>query len=204
MLYVNENNEPITEENIEPDWNIWTTEYIEESEKYDIIRHCRRLTDKEINIRKEMELQGIRSAQMNTALQFFVAQAELTDAQALQVSTFYSEWDGDNVDYKEGERRRYLTNLYRCKQNHTSQKHQTPDLIPAIWYLVPPEEETGTIDNPIRIPDNFSSMVYTKGKYYIEDGVIYLMNRDGMKEGEEIFLTFKPSQLVGQYFEIAA
>ena len=45
-------------------------------------------------------------------------------------------------------------------------------------------------------------MEYTKGKYYSEDGTIYLMNREGMADGETIVLHFLPSQLVGQYFEV--
>ncbi len=45
-------------------------------------------------------------------------------------------------------------------------------------------------------------MVYVKGKYYLEDDKKYLMNRQGMEDGEEISLTFKPSQLIGQYFKL--
>ena len=45
-------------------------------------------------------------------------------------------------------------------------------------------------------------MEYIKGKYYAENESIYLMNRQGMAEGESITLYYLPSQLVGQYFEI--
>ena len=31
---------------------------------------------------------------------------------------------------------------------------------------------------------------------------LYLMNRQGMAEGESIVLHYTPSQLVGQYFEV--
>ena len=47
-----------------------------------------------------------------------------------------------------------------------------------------------------------ASMEYVKGKYYIENGVIYLMNRQGMADGESIVLHYTPSQLVGIYFEV--
>ena len=46
-------------------------------------------------------------------------------------------------------------------------------------------------------------MEYTKGKYYIEDSTIYLMNRAGMQDGESVTLYYLPSQLVGEYFEVA-
>ena len=35
-----------------------------------------------------------------------------------------------------------------------------------------------------------------------ENGTIYLMNRQGMADGESIVLHYTPSQLVGQYFEV--
>ena len=78
----------------------------------------------------------------------------------------------------------------------------TPDLIPALWDIINGDSEKGTIGNPIIIPEVVSSMEYEYGKYYLEDGVLYLMNREGMKEGDKISLTFKPSQLVGHYFKV--
>ena len=44
-------------------------------------------------------------------------------------------------------------------------------------------------------------MEYIKGKYYAENESIYLMNRQGMAEGESVTLYYLPSQLVGIYFE---
>lgn len=60
-------------------------------------------------------------------------------------------------------------------------------------------EHGGTLEDPIPA---VASMEYIKGKYYIEDGTIYLMNRQGMAEGESIVLHYTPSQLVGIYFEV--
>lgn len=68
----------------------------------------------------------------------------------------------------------------------------------SIWTAID-VEHAGTIDDPIPA---VAGMEYTKGKYYIEDGTIYLMNRQGMAEGEKITLQYLPSQLVGQYFEV--
>lgn len=123
-----------------------------------------------------------------------------TDKEAYTMRYLYEEWAPD-TDYIDGDRRLYKGNLYKCKQNHTSQKEHTPDLIPALWDIINGDPEKGTKENPIIIPDEVSSMVYVKGKYYSEDGVLYLMNREGMEDGEEISLTFKPSQLIGHYFE---
>lgn len=124
-----------------------------------------------------------------------------TDDEAYIMRYLYDPWKADTA-YEVGDRRLHNDILYKCKQKHTSQAQHTPDLIPAIWDIVNPDSSKGTIDNPIEIPSNFSSMVYVKGKYYIEDGKIYLMNREGMKDGEEISLSHKPSQLVGHYFKL--
>lgn len=122
-----------------------------------------------------------------------------TDTDAYAMRYLYEEWAPD-TDYITGDRRLYKDDLYKCKQNHTSQKEHTPDLVPALWDIINADPEKGTKDNPIIIPDEVSSMVYVKGKYYLENGVLYLMNREGMADGEEVSLTFKPSQLVDTYF----
>lgn len=124
----------------------------------------------------------------------------LDDTDAYEVRYLYDKWEPDK-DYITGDRKRYGDNLYKCKQDHKSQAQYPPDLIPAIWDIIA-EEQQGTIDDPIIVPDTISSMVYVKGKYYLESGVLYLMNREGMEDGEEISLTFKPSQLVGHYFKV--
>ena len=61
------------------------------------------------------------------------------------------------------------------------------------------ETHAGTLEDPIPAAANLE---YVKGKYYIENDVIYLMNRAGMADGETVVLQFVPSQLIGQYFEV--
>lgn len=67
----------------------------------------------------------------------------------------------------------------------------------AIWTAID-IEHAGTLEDPIPAA---AGMEYVKGKYYIENNVIYLMNRQGMADGESVVLQYLPSQLVGQYFE---
>lgn len=124
----------------------------------------------------------------------------LSDENAYEVRYLYDPWEPD-TDYDVGDRRLNGDVLYKCKQNHTSQAIYPPNLIPAIWDIIA-KENKGTIDDPIPIPEPFSSMEYVKGKYYIENNVIYLMNRPGMEDGESISLTYKPSQLIGHYFKV--
>lgn len=124
-----------------------------------------------------------------------------SDKNAYVMRYMYDEWMPD-TDYRVDDREFYKDNLYKCKQNHTSQAEHTPDLVPALWDLINPDDTKGTKENPIEVPEPFSSMIYIKGKYYLEDGKIYLMNREGMSDGEEISLTFKPSALINVYFAL--
>lgn len=123
----------------------------------------------------------------------------LPDTQAAEVKTLYPIWkEGEAVSI---DARRYYPPtdmLYKCSQAHTTQADWTPDAATSLWTPLD-VEHAGTIDDPIPA---VSSMEYVKGKYYSEDGTIYLMNREGMVDGETIVLHFLPSQLVGQYFEV--
>ena len=121
----------------------------------------------------------------------------LSDNLALKYTAMYPSWSA-GITVSEGQRYQYSDRLYKVIQAHTTQADWTPDITPAMWTVID-EEHTGTIDDPIPAVVN---MEYTKGLYYIEDGVIYLMNRQGMADGEKITLAYLPSQLVGHYFEV--
>lgn len=94
-------------------------------------------------------------------------------------------------------------NLYKLSCNDQTANgtlildNWTPADAPSIWTAIDIEHE-GTLEDPIPA---VAGMEYIKGKYYIEDGTIYLMNRQGMADGESVVLHYLPSQLVGQYFE---
>lgn len=123
----------------------------------------------------------------------------LPDTQAAEVKTLYPVWkEGEAVPI---DARRYYPPtdmLYKCSQAHTTQADWTPNVATSLWTPLD-VEHTGTLEDPIPA---VSGMEYVKGKYYSEDGTIYLMNREGMVDGETIVLHFLPSQLVGQYFEV--
>ena len=121
----------------------------------------------------------------------------LSDNQALKYRAMYPLWTV-GIAVTEGQRYQYSDRLYKVIQAHTTQADWTPDITPAMWTVID-EEHTGTIDDPIPAVVN---MEYTKGLYYIEDGIIYLMNRQGMADGEKITLAYLPTQLVGHYFEV--
>lgn len=129
---------------------------------------------------------------------------ELTDAQAITVKAIYPEYDPNGVLYPSYFKVQYNGALYKCQQEHTSQPGWEPGVAPSLWVLVETGEQAGTKGDPIPVPDTVTTagMEYEKGKYYSEGGTVYLMNRQGMSEGEKATLYSPPSALVGQYFEI--
>ena len=120
-----------------------------------------------------------------------------SDDNALKVIDLFPTWT-EGIEVKAECRYQYNGRLYKCVQAHTTQSDWTPDITPALWTVID-IEHSGTLEDPIPA---VASMEYIKGKYYIENGTIYLMNRQGMAEGESIVLHYTPSQLVGQYFEV--
>ena len=120
-----------------------------------------------------------------------------TDENAVKVIDLYPVWTV-GISVAKDSRYQYNGKLYKCVQAHTTQADWTPNVTPALWTVID-VAHAGTIDDPIPAS---AGMEYIKGLYYIEDGVIYLMNRQGMAEGETITLHYLPSQLVGQYFEV--
>lgn len=132
-------------------------------------------------------------------LKSFIKAARLIvdDDTALVGRELYPVW-GENISVSAGDRYQYNDKLYKCVQAHTTQESWTPDLTPALWAVID-VAHTGTIDDPIPAS---RGMEYVRGLYYIENDVIYLMNRQGMQDGESVTLQYVPSELVGQYFEV--
>ena len=137
----------------------------------------------------------------HTDLVAFLKAARLTadDNTALTGMELYPVW-AVGIAVAKDSRYQYNGKLYKCVQAHTTQADWTPDVTPALWTVID-VTHAGTIDDPIPA---VAGMEYTKGLYYTENGVIYLMNRQGMAEGETIILQYLPSQLVGHYFEVVS
>ena len=128
-----------------------------------------------------------------------------TDENALKVIDLCPVWDigiAITQDMINKGQNRYQDNgkLYKCIQPHTTQADWRPESTPALWTLID-VTHTGTIDDPIPA---VAGMEYAYGKYYIEGETVYICKRTGEAEGGTIVLQFLPSQLVGQYFEIAS
>ena len=120
------------------------------------------------------------------------------DNTALRMTEFYPEWNGligqtvDKAEYKF----QYNGKLYKTiPANHTFQADWVPGVGTEALYIRIDEEHAGTLADPIPYDGN---MALETGKYYIQDDVIYLCNRDTVNP------VYNPlSELVGLYVEIA-
>lgn len=117
----------------------------------------------------------------------------LSDAEALQIKAIYPEWAA-GAAYEVENKALYHDVLYKCIQAHTAQESWTPDVTASLWTVID-EAHAGTIEDPIPYSGN---MALEHGKYYAQDGIIYLCTRD---TGIAVHSALK--DLVGHYVEVA-
>ena len=117
----------------------------------------------------------------------------LTDTEALSVKTLYPAW-APGIDVKQGEKYLYDGGLWKARQDHTTQEGWEPSIDTAsLWERID-EEHAGTLEDPIPYAP---PMELFNGKYYTQDGVKYLCNRDSGQA-----LSYNLSELVGLYVEL--
>ena len=121
----------------------------------------------------------------------------LPDNKAVLYTDMYPHWQTD-ISVKVNERYQYDGKLYKVVQEHTTAETWKPDITPALFTVID-VMHAGTLTDPIPASAN---MEYIKGKYYTQNGTIYLMNREGMNYGEGVTLAYLPSELIGIYFEV--
>ena len=116
---------------------------------------------------------------------------EVDDNTALRMVAYYPDWAAD-TDYHAGYKAQRNGKLWRCLQAHTSQEGWEPENVPALW-----EELCETHDGSRYDPIPYEgSMALVSGKYYSQDGVTYLCNRDTVNP------VYNPlRELVGLYVE---
>ena len=119
---------------------------------------------------------------------------EVDDNTALRMLEFYPEWTVGQT-YSAGYKVQYGSKLWRCIQAHTSQDSWAPSIDTAsLWERID-EEYTGDMYDPIPYDGN---MALESGKYYVQNDVVYLCNRD---TGIPVYNTL--AELVGLYVEVA-
>lgn len=143
----------------------------------------------ERNNRKSFARSEITDAILTAAINTL----DVDDNTALRWIDFYPEWS-DGAFYSVGIKVQSCDRLWRCRQDHTSQTGWDPQNAPALWEEVC-ESHSGSIDDPIPYNNN---MQLDAGKYYSQDGIVYLCIRD---TGVPVYNNL--ADLVGLYVELA-
>lgn len=154
--------------------------YTQEGEELTLLSYTyRQLSDEEIAEIDEEEREALKSTQLKTAAAMYIrsSASTLTDSQAASVSLLFDDWSVD-VDYKQGDTRRYDDKLWRCSQAHKAQVGWEPGVAPSLWYeiMIAPDgilvwKEPGGAHNAYNYGD--------KVHYPDADGAIYVSKRDG-------------------------
>lgn len=146
---------------------------------------------------KQETLPEVQSEIQQAAVLVARMQAQsLDDAQALTVKAIYPQWSeviGQTV--KLGFKFQHSEKLYKTIQDSLLiQKQWIPGEGTESLYAVIDETHAGTAEDPIPYSGN---MALENGKYYSQDGVIYLCNRD-----TEIPVQQDLKDLVGLYVTV--
>ena len=126
-----------------------------------------------------------------------VAVQSLTDETAVKVKTLYPSWEsliGKTLTV--GEKFYYNGDLYKVLQPHTAQESWKPGTGTESLYTRIDEAHAGTLQDPIPYNGN---MALESGKYYSQNGVVYLCNRD---TGTPVHNSL--SELVGLYVNVVS
>lgn len=123
------------------------------------------------------------------------AAQSLADEEAVQAPYLYDEWSGDGVEYAKDYKLRRNGKVYKVITAHTSQMDWTPEVSASLFTVID-EVHAGTLEDPIPYSGN---MELFAGKYYAQDDVVYLCNRDS-----GIPLHHALKDLVGIYVEVVA
>ena len=121
------------------------------------------------------------------------AAQSLDDPDAVHAVELYDEWKPDTA-YAAGYKLRRNGKVWRVRQAHTSQTGWEPENAPALFEEIN-ETHTGTLDDPIPYS---GSMALEAGKYYSQNGVVYLCICDTVNPVYHAL-----ADLVGLYVEFA-
>ncbi len=114
------------------------------------------------------------------------------DNTALRMLEFYPEW-AENTAYGVGYKVQRNGKMWRVLQAHTSIVTWEPENAASLWEQIN-ETHAGTLDDPIPYDGN---MALESRKYYTQNDVIYLCNRDTVNPVYNAL-----AELVGLYVEI--
>lgn len=181
----------------------------------DLEEKAKNQADELERVKKELtESGGSGVDQTLLAASLVVAKANaqgLTDAQALEAKALYNTFDelveAKYKAEKQGFKFRDGDDLWKTAQdNVTFQAQYRPGQGTESLYTHIDEAHAGTQEDPIPAKAN---MEYEYGKYYSEGDMIYICERGGIPNPEEMYgqkvvLQYLPSETLGQYFRLVS
>lgn len=155
---------------------------------------------------------GVDRALIAASLVVAKANAQtLTDGQALEAKALYDTFDdlvkAKYTAEKQGFKFRDGEDLWKTAQDNAKfQAQYRPGQGTESLYTHIDEAHAGTQEDPIPAKAN---MEYEYGKYYSEGDAIYICERGGIPNPEELYgqkvvLQYLPSALIGQYFRLVS
>ena len=139
-----------------------------------------------------------RQADIIKLLLMTINTMSLTDQQSLEVKSLYPSWEKFiGKELSQGTKVQYQDKLFKVLQTHTAQVGWEPSISTASLFTEIVEDHEGTLEDPIPYPTDGNMTIYN-GKYYVENGIIYLCIRDSQ---QPLYTTL--STVVGNYVQIA-
>lgn len=120
----------------------------------------------------------------------------LSDADALQCAALTEAWEPDRV-YALGKRLQYDGRLWRVRQPELTSSELYPPGDPGTEALYEEVAAPGDGEGPDRPIAYNNNMELVQGKYYAQDGVVYVCTRSSGQA-----MTHPLAQLVGLYVEV--
>lgn len=124
--------------------------------------------------------------------------AEVSDDIAKRMLDYFETWESRiGTEVEAGERLTYNGSLYKCRQAHTILEAWNPKDATSLWANVSEEsqEADGSREHPYQWEQGMTSY---NGKYYTEDGILYLCTRDSNAP-----LYHPIASLINLYFVVA-
>lgn len=131
-------------------------------------------------INQRMSEMGVSQMSVEEVLKLLAPQlvSNVPDETAKHMVEYFPQWE-IGVEYAIGNRVCYNRSLYKCITAHTSQESWTPSASGSLWTNVSEEAQIadGSLEHPYAWEQGMTSY---EGKYYTEDGKLYICIRDSI------------------------
>lgn len=155
----------------------------EDYEEYlQLVKQIKANVGKDFNRQETIKVSASpRQADIAALMLMTINTMSLDDQQSLKVKSLYPTWESlIGKQLEKDTKIQYNGKLFKVVQTHTAQEDWKPGINTASLYTEIVEDHAGTLEDPIPYPADGNMVIYN-GKYYIENGIIYLCIRDSQQ-----------------------